>query len=243
MQLHLNKLSFIILSFLVITKIFAGTTVFNDRFYLYFENEDEKYLNNIKESILISENFFVEKFGKIPEENLDIKISSSVSQMTTDLKTGYWIGGFYSNYKVFLQPIAVLKKKDVFQKIIFIEYAHYYIDSYTDNNCRLWLNEMLSSYYYSIFSKQKIDFNYKIQYLLNYKNLTDLQTILKTRKTTEEFNIISVIFVSYLTSKYGSKFIDELLNELKEENINSIFIKKTKKIPEEIYRDFLNNRI
>lgn len=125
-------------------------------------NVDITYENETDEDILtliydISE--FRSFFDNITivnyQEPFSIKIMPSVWALTSSFNVDSNVGAVYVNSSAYLQPLVNLRGRNKYRKTLFIEYAHYFIDSVTDKNCPLWLNEGLSYYFWLLYSGER----------------------------------------------------------------------------------------
>ena len=239
-----NKKSFFIFLFLIsLNYLFSESFTYKNRFYFYFDNISQKNLDLLIDSLDQVESFFIDKFNYIPKEKLDIKIFNYVWQMEKNLGIKYWIGGYYFDYSFFIQPIDSLVKKSVLKKVIFVEYSHYFIDSYTKNNCPLWLNEMLSSYFYYLFYNKQVNLSYQIKNLQNFNDFINLQSNIYDKEKMEDFNNISIKFSIFLSKKFNDIYLSNILENLRNNvRFEEIIQNKLKKDIKEIYeKDFKNN--
>ena len=136
--------------------------------------------------------------------------------MMDQLKVQYWIGGYYVNNKVYLQPVDVLIKKNMLDKIIFTEYAHYFINDLTGNNCPPWLNEMLSYYFFMQANNLEIKSSGKLKAVKSFSELIKINKIFMDNKFSKSFYYYSALFVFYLNSKYKKDFFEAVLLKIKQ---------------------------
>jgi|GEM_PF-4697871 len=226
LKYFMNKIRIIIILNIL---IYINTQAFSETFvYKRFNIISSKINKNEIDKIIIEidkiEKYFSDIFDYIPLNSIDIIIFDDIYSMTDTFKIPYWIGGYYIDNKIFLQPIRILIKKNVLSKVLFIEYTHYFIDSLTDNNCPGWFNEMLSYYYYALYAGDKVfenDFKavfYKFDDFCNLKkNINDFDKI-------KAFYLYSYKFASFLDKNRGIIF-KRILSDMKNNiNLNKSFI-------------------
>ncbi len=239
MLFPLNKILFIFFIILINFSLFGETYTYK-RFTFYYKSIDSNLLTNLIDIFDESENFFLKEFNYIPSENIDIKICSSIDEMKQKLNINYWIGGYYLYGNIYLQPLEILIKKKLLKKIIFIEYSHYFIDSFTGNNCPLWFNEMLSyNYFNSVINYDNIP-EKEIKIISDYSKFIDLKKNLKNMDLMDKFYHTAILFADYLNNIYGGNFNKKILILLCEkktfdESILILFNKDIKKL----YEDFI----
>jgi len=218
--------------------LFSEQFVYKSRFYFYSDKINSENIDKISKFIDGTEEYFSSQFNYLPKESLGIKIMSSLDEMKQIFGVDYFIGGYYNGGQVFLQPVEILLKKNVLQKVVFIEYAHYFIDSYTKNNCPKWLNEMYSAYFYAKFSNRLDNYQTDYKYLITYKKLIDINSNLKNKNNLKEFYNISINFFEFLNLKYGKNFTHEMLTSLRSKKNFEAFVKaKTGKTLEIIFEN------
>ncbi len=214
MQLRLIN---IFLLFIFSSSTFLYSETFNfKRFYISYDKSIEK--NKIEKLIDIinkAEDFFINKFDYVPKAKLDFFIFNTVNEMMESLKIPSWIGAYFNNNYVYLQPVEILEKKNILEKIIFIEYSHYYINDISNNNCPLWLNEMLSSFYSMQFLNENKTYNKDIKIIKKFSELTDNKKIFKDYEFSRSFYYSSELFINFLNNKYYQNFFDMILLKLK----------------------------
>jgi hypothetical protein len=132
--------------------LLTAGTYSRGRFYIHAGEINPGDLELVLEILQQTEELFASIYNYLPAENLDLIIMPSVQEMKAVLGVGPWVGAYYANYKTYLQPLGILKKREVLRKILFIEYAHYFIDSYTGGTCPPWFNEMCSYYLFRLYA-------------------------------------------------------------------------------------------
>ncbi len=120
----------------------------------YVESEEE--IIKFVDDILEVESFFLDIFKIRCNYPLSITIEPSVYEFTSRFNLDSKIGALYFDSHAFFQPLNNLKRKGKYRKTLFTEYAHYYIDYITEENCQPWLNEGLSYYYWLIYSNENL---------------------------------------------------------------------------------------
>lgn len=215
----------------------SGTFVYK-RFYFHFEGVDRRELDELSAAVSRAEAFFVLRFDFQSFGSLDIVIAPSVNGMCSSLNIPSWIGGYYKPGRVFIQPLPVLKKKGVFEKVLFTEIAHDIIDGYTGGKCPAWFNEAASYYYYLIYSGALTGPVVKEPYFKSYISLTDLETILKDKNAARAFYAESLAFILFLNSR-SETFCEKLFLALhKGSSFDDAVLVLTGSSPEELFALF-----
>jgi hypothetical protein len=147
-----NKKPLIVLVLGLLGLLLTAGTYSRGRFYIHAGEINPGDLELVLEILQQAEELFASIYNYLPAENLDLIIMPSVQEMKAVLGVGPWVGAYYANYKTYLQPLGILKKREVLRKILFIEYAHYFIDSYTGGTCPPWFNEMCSYYLFRLYA-------------------------------------------------------------------------------------------
>lgn len=199
--------------------------------------EQQKTVEILNESEL----FLVSILGEKPSDVLSITLFSSVQEMKETLKIPYYIGGWYYQGKIWLQPVSILIKKNVLEKTVFIEYAHFYFDFYTRNNCPDWLNEILSLYYYRLKIGKQIQ---KPDLLLKtYQEFSSLSKNLFNSKKIKVFFETGVAFLYYLNQEFP-EWNRLMLTKLKTDlSFEKAFQEICGKSVEEVYeKDFMSGK-
>lgn len=215
----------------------SRTFIYN-RFYLHYENLSPSELDELTMQLDRAEAFFALRFNYKNRDSLDIIITPSVQVMCSYLMIPSWIGGYYKRGRVFIQPVAVLKKKAVLEKVIFTEIAHDQIDSYTAGRCPPWFNEAASYYYYLLSGGSPGGPVITELYFSSYSSLTALKDILKDKAATHAFYRESLAFILYLNS-IKSGFCLGLFEKLHEgSSFEEAVADLTGKTPEQLYAEF-----
>ena len=205
--------------------------------HIVFSTLNDKYnqeLIDISEKTII---FYEEYLNYLTKDVFNIFETESLEKMRLELNTPSFIGGFYLNGNSYIQPIFILKKKDVLAKTIFIEYGHFILDSYTNKNIPGWFNEGSTAYIYSIFSKTDFKFHKR----LDFTDFTNFANIIKDKNKLQSFYFTFYIFIEKLNNKTKSDFIINILKSLKNgEDFEEAFYQVTKVRLKEFYEKNIN---
>jgi len=208
------------------------------QFEIRFENSgNAEEHDQILKELDQSSQFLKRLFHYQPKEIFEIKVAENLSSYQ---EQGFplWLGGFYAQQSAFIQPVKVLINKSVFKKTIFIEYAHFFIDSYSRERCPDWLNEMLSLYFYYQYVSLTVPFEPKNQRLCQFKDFKNLQKNLKEHSLSEAFFKNSLLFAFFIEKKNGGFFWIELLSHMKKgTSLEKAFLKKTKQSIQKVYEN------
>jgi hypothetical protein len=211
MQLPLNR-KLLILSFLAAAFFaFLGAPLHQGRFYIHGEDGSPENRESVLEILQQAEQLLSDLFNYVPMENFDIIILDGVWEMRSAFGLGPWIGAYYKDFKSYLQPIEVLKKREILERIVFIEYAHYFFDSYTTNKCPAWFNEMCSFFLYLYVTAESLDRQPAEFKFTSLHDFTDLAFNLKSADRMHAFYNYSVWFHLFLKTEYDIIAFSHLL--------------------------------
>jgi hypothetical protein len=233
-----NKFFYILFFFIIGFDIVPEDFIVTHRIYIHYNGNRVDLVAKIVDELQHDESYFFKKYNYKPEETVDIKLTTGLNEMQELLKMPAWIGVYYFDFKMYLQPPEMLFKNGSLTKVIFIGYSHYFIDSYTNSKCPEWMNEALSDYFYSIFSSEKNDPNFKPVKLVRFGDYANLRINLPSYPLANEFYRTSIRLFSFLNSRYGNDFCDRLLSSLRDgKNTDEIFLKLAGKTIENIYEN------
>jgi hypothetical protein len=237
MQSPLSKI-FVYIFLVSSFALYSETVIWNQRFFIISQNENT---DDLKSALEKSELFFKDKFNYLPGENLDIFVASTFDEYSKKTGLGFWAGGFYVNGSFIMQPVNILKKKKMFEKVVFIEYSHYFIHSITKGKCPGWFDEAVSLYYFRLFSGFT---NFKVQKPLlidSYNKLIDIKKIISNRELSLEFDKISFGFISRMSAVYGTDLIQKIFIELiNGSDFENGIMKITGKKMADLYLEYFN---
>lgn len=216
----------------------SQTISFDSRFNFFCSNPDDGRL--VYNYFIQYEKCFNDYFNYNPNKQLDITIFSSVDKMTGMFSIKSFIGGYFTDNKIFLQPINILIKRNVLEKVIFTEYAHYYLYYFTNTKINGAFNEMLTYFYYINFVKKSGGKFRKIILLNNVNEINDFNKIINSKEKLEEFYYISYHFISFIKNKYNNSFDIIILNELRKNDFNSAIKKITGLEINDLYKEFVD---
>jgi len=210
MQLPLNNKVLIFIFLAAAFVLFLGAPFHQGRFYIHSGDAFPGNVELVLEKLQQAEQLLSGLFNYLPKENFDIIILTGVWEMESTFGLGPWIGAYYKDYKSYLQPIEALKKREVLERVLFIEYAHYFFDSYTDNNCPVWFNEMCSFCLYlhikgESLGQQPAEFKFT-----SLDEFTDLARNIKSAERMHAFYNYSAFFYSFLYTEYGVNLFTHL---------------------------------
>jgi len=173
--------------------------------------------------------------GFIPREQFTLRVAKSLQSYQT-MGLPLWLGGYYENKNAIIQPIEVLKGKEALRKTLFIEFAHFFINSFSQDHCPAWLNEMLSYYYYYQFANLTFPYLKKNEKLAHFKDFEKLEQALKNHLLARAFFNNALIFAVYMEQKKGQGFWLKILKDLQTgQKLHRIFKKRAGKTLEKIY--------
>ena len=82
-----------------------------------------------------------------PEDKIAIKIYKSTKSFMSHTDKPWWLAAIYTEGKIHIQPLAILKKRGILKTTLTHEYTHLVIDrSVGGANCPQWLNEGIAQY-------------------------------------------------------------------------------------------------
>jgi hypothetical protein len=240
MQLHLNRHKFAIL-FILIPVIFSSLEYNYKKFYFNFnKNLPSEILGRITDALDKSEDFFYNNFNFLPNARLDFYFFENIELMKKKLDVQPWIGGYYANGTVYLQPPDILIKKNMLEKVLFTEYAHYYINELSGYACPLWLNEMLSYSYCNNFSNAGVSLNKNIKIIDKFNDFINIKKLFNDYNYAREFYYNSEMFFYYLNHNESNDFFNRLLRNLKEKkDIDASFKELAGDGIEKIYNEYV----
>jgi len=130
-----------------------------------------------------------------------------------------WVGGWYTQEKIFLQPIAVLWGKGLLDDVVLIEYAHFIIDRKTHFLCPPWLHELLAlTYAKKLKTGLKPSVKPKNKRFSSFDYYTKSQQHLAFYSYSQDFFMLSQGFSLFLTKQCGEDFFNRLLGFMHQKN-------------------------
>jgi hypothetical protein len=208
MRSRLNKKARTALPLLLLGLVLAvsltGGSFSRGRFYLHGDGFSADEAGLVMDTLENAERLLSGIYNYIPAENLDIIVLSGVWEMKTSFGVGPWVGAYYTGFKTYLQPITTLKKREVLARVLFIEYAHYYLDSYTNRTCPAWFNELCSYYLFRLYTGAPpvpaapaagVSFR-------RYADFIDLSANMRDYDRLESFYYYAVRFVLFLQERH-----------------------------------------
>ncbi|MBN1799327.1 MAG: hypothetical protein JW822_12170 [Spirochaetales bacterium] len=206
----------LILSFLAAAFLtFLGAPFHKGRFYIHGEDSSSGNLEVVLEKLEQAEQLLSGIFNYLPQENFDIIILDGVWEMEAAFGLGPWIGAFYKDFKSYLQPIETLMKREMLERIVFIEYAHYFFDSYTNSTCPAWFNELCSVYFCTLYVDAVIPLRCEHKFV-NFQEFSNLGRNMKDRKLLDAFYFYAFHFARFLLAQYKTNPFSDLINAVHE---------------------------
>jgi hypothetical protein len=219
-RLPLNSKPVLIIFLCVFFILLFGAPFSQGRFYVHGQDLTPRNAELLLERLAQVEKEFSEFFTYVPAESFDIIVLSSVKEMQSAFNLGPWVGAYYEDYKSYLQPIEVLIKREVLERIIFIEYAHYFFTSYTNNACPAWFNEACSYYLYMLWAGTPLPTgtaapllpvqagNYKFK---NFSDFSDLKANIRDYERLQAFYHYALNFCYFLKTQKQVTIFSDLL--------------------------------
>ncbi|MBN1899636.1 MAG: hypothetical protein JW827_12745 [Spirochaetes bacterium] len=232
---------YIFICLFLVSDLVAREHVWKNFIFTYPDDVPQEKIERVIRILDDAQDFFKEKFSFAPFENVTLKISGSVNDFTSALRVPYWVGGWYQERTIYLQPLDVLIKKNVLKKIIFTEYAHFYFESYTFFECPGWFNEMLAVTYFYDYSHEPLPLFQKSKLLEQFEDFIDLKRNLRSKNYTKDFFLHAIHFTHFLSQTYGEHFIRDILKAMHQGNsFSNVIKKKTGRSIKDIYeKDFM----
>lgn len=196
-------------------------------YFLQFNSANFTYKNtynvsvgDLKEiSFLLQSEFdkYKEKWDIKSNPKIEIVFFKSTYDFIHYTNENRKIGGVYKNKKIFLQPINILKQKNILFSILKHELLHALFDNIENKKIPRWFNEGYAIYYSGELKRIKKN------YPLKFNSLLELESKIKSNnyKEIQTAYFYLGLVIQFLSNKYG----DELLNDIIRDNSNYPFEK------------------
>lgn len=182
--------------------------------------------------------YWQESYGFAPRFVLKIIVMPSVKDLQKLAGVHHLIGGWYTSSGVYVQPLAVLRKVGMLEKVIFIELAHYYIHEYTHGNCPGWWDELMALDAWHLYGGSHPD---PLAGPLNwsYAQLSWINSFVgKTAKSQDYYSFLEN-FAFYLKRKYSPQVLHQIMGKLRRQiPLEEAFYGQTGWRLEKEYEDF-----
>lgn len=192
------------------------------------------------------QNYLLRNFKYHAKKAVKVHLFQNLNKYRSFLNIPYWIGGWYKNGHIYLQPIATLLKKRNLRKILFSEYFHFFLDEISGQQIPDFLNEYLSYYFYYHYQKKSISVpyykNHKLSVFSYDEFLNPSRFIYRQEKMKQLFKL-SLMFFSYCEKKYRKDFWQQFIIALAEDGYyEEIFYNLSGTNLEKAYKNFLLNQ-
>jgi len=189
--------------------------------YLFIESEvgpDQleieellQMLEGIRRKVGVDLNYY-------PEDKITIKIYKSTKSFMSYTDKPWWLAAIYTEGKIHIQPLAILKKRGILKTTLTHEFTHLVIDrSVGIANCPQWLNEGIAQYEAGEWNRKRTE-DIKISLLNNpVLSIPEVERELNNRQDKDKAYIaylMTYTIVEYLVDNFGP--INTLLTYLKE---------------------------
>lgn len=173
-----------------------------------------------------------------PSKQLKITVMPSVSALQKLAGVHHLIGGWYTASGVFIQPLDVLRKVGMLERVLFIELAHHYIQEYTAGNCPGWWDELMALDNWHVYQGSLPDpLSGTVNW--NYSQLSRINSFVgKTAKSQDFFSFLEN-FAFFLKKKYSPKILQQIMEQLRRQvPLEEAFYVRTGERLEKEYEDF-----